>query len=83
MKAASSMPRKWCTVSGQSDQVKGRAKEIAGTVLGDKNLESEGKADRRVGEGKEKLDHAKGKVKALIDQAGDKGKEAIDKVKGR
>jgi uncharacterized protein YjbJ (UPF0337 family) len=70
-------------VGGKSDQVKGRAKEIAGTVVGDKNLESEGKADRRVGEVKEKVDHAKGKVKDLIDRAGDKGKETIDKVKGR
>lgn len=68
---------------GKSDQVKGRAKEVAGTAVGDKNLESEGKADRRVGEAKEKIEHAKGKVKDLIDQAGDKGKEAIDKVKGR
>ena len=70
-------------MSGKSDQVKGRAKEIAGTVVGDKDLESEGKADRRVGEMKEKLEHAKGKVKVLIDQAGDKGEEAIDKVKGQ
>ena len=36
-------------MSGKSDQAKGRAKEIAGTVVGDKDLESEGKADRRVG----------------------------------
>jgi len=70
-------------VSGKSDQAKGRAKEIAGTVVGDKDLESEGKADRRAGEMKEKLDHAKGKIKDLIDQTADKAEEAIDKVKGR
>jgi len=70
-------------VSGKTDQVKGRAKEIAGTAVGDTNLESEGKADRRIGEVKEKVDHAKGEGKELIDQARDKGEEAIDKVKGR
>ena len=70
-------------MSGKSDQAKGRAKEIAGTVVGDKDLESEGKADRRAGEMKEKLDHAKGKIKDLIDQTADKAEEAIDKVKGR
>ena len=32
---------------------------------------------------KEKLDHAKGKIKDLIDQTADKAEEAIDKVKGR
>ena len=70
-------------MSGKSDQVKGRAKEIAGTAVGDKDLESEGKTDRRVGEVKEKLDHTKGKVKDLIGEAKDKGEEAIDKVKGQ
>jgi uncharacterized protein YjbJ (UPF0337 family) len=70
-------------VSGKTDQVKGRVKEIAGDLVGAKGLESEGKTDRRVGEVKEKLDHAKDKVKELIDQAGDKGEEAIDKAKRR
>jgi uncharacterized protein YjbJ (UPF0337 family) len=69
-------------VSGNTDRAKGRAKEVAGKVVGDENLQSEGKADRRVGEAKEKLDHAKGKVKELIDRAGEKGEEAIDKAKG-
>ncbi len=70
-------------MGGKSDQVKGRAKEIAGTEVGDKNLESEGKADRLVGEVREKLDDTKVKVKELVDQAGDKSKETIDKVKGQ
>jgi uncharacterized protein YjbJ (UPF0337 family) len=70
-------------VSGKTDRVKGRAKEIAGTVVGNKNLESEGRTDRGAGEIKEKLDHAKDKVKELLGQAGDKGEEAIDKVKRR
>jgi uncharacterized protein YjbJ (UPF0337 family) len=69
-------------VSGKADRAKGRAQEVAGKLVGNENLESEGKADRRVGEAKEKLDHVKGKVKELIDRVGDKGEEAIDKVKG-
>jgi uncharacterized protein YjbJ (UPF0337 family) len=70
-------------VSGKTDQAKGKAKEIAGVVIGDTNLESEGKTDRRTGEIKEKLDHAKDTVKELISEAGDKGQEAIDKAKRR
>jgi uncharacterized protein YjbJ (UPF0337 family) len=57
-------------MGAKTDQVKGQAKETAGTVTGDKDLKSEGKADRRAGEAKAKLDHAK-----------DKAEEAVDKVK--
>ena len=62
-------------MSGKSDQVKGRAKEAAGTLTGNKDLESEGKTDRRTGEAKEKVDHAKDKV----DEAADKVKDALDR----
>ena len=41
------------------DEVKGRAKEAAGIVTGDKDLEREGKADRVVGAVKEKVDGAR------------------------
>jgi len=68
-------------VSGKSDQVKGRAKEVAGTLVGDQDLESEGKADRRGGEMKEKLDRVKDGVEGLIDKAGTEGEEAVDKIK--
>lgn len=34
-------------MGAKSDQVKGQAKEVVGSVIGDKDLESEGKADRR------------------------------------
>jgi uncharacterized protein YjbJ (UPF0337 family) len=71
----------WCTMGAESDQVKGQAKEAAGSLTGDKDLESEGKADRRAGEAKEKLDHAKGKIEEVIDKARDKGEEVIDKAK--
>lgn len=41
------------------DEVKGRAKQAAGVVTGDKKLEREGKADRVVGTVKEKVDEAR------------------------
>lgn len=68
-------------MSGKTDQAKGRAKEAAGSVIGDKSLESEGKADRRTGEAKEKLDHAMDTVEEAIDKAKDKGEEVIDKAR--
>jgi len=68
-------------MSGKSDQVKGRAKEAVGSLTGDKNLASEGTADRRSGEAKEKADHAKDKVEELIDRAEDTVEDVIDKAK--
>ncbi|MGD0085211.1 MAG: CsbD family protein [Acidimicrobiales bacterium] len=69
-------------MSAKTDQVKGQAKEAVGSLIGDKDLESEGKADRRAGEAKEKLDHAKDKVEEAIDKTQDKVEEVIDKAKG-
>ena len=65
----------------KSDQVKGRAKEAVGALTGDRDLESEGKADRRAGEVKEKLGHVKDKVEEVVEKAEDKIEEAVDKVK--
>lgn len=58
-------------MGANSDQVKGKAKEAAGILSGDKDLESEGKADRRTGEVKEKIDHTKNKLEELADKAKD------------
>lgn len=41
------------------DEIKGRAKQAAGVLTGDKNLEREGKADRVAGAVKEKVDGAR------------------------
>jgi uncharacterized protein YjbJ (UPF0337 family) len=59
-----------CATSGTSDQAKGRVKEAAGALTGDKDLEAEGTTDRIVGDVKEKVEDVK-----------DKGEDAIDKVK--
>jgi len=73
-------------MSGKPDQLKGRAKEAAGILTGNEDLEAEGKADRRTGEAKEKIDQAKdkvdeviGKAKAKVDEAADKAKDALDR----
>jgi uncharacterized protein YjbJ (UPF0337 family) len=58
-------------MAGKTDQMKGKAKEAVGDVTGNKDLKSEGKADRQAGEVKEKV----GKVEEKVD-------EGIDKVKG-
>jgi uncharacterized protein YjbJ (UPF0337 family) len=71
----------WYTMSGKSDQVKGQVKEAAGALTGNKDLESEGKSDRRAGEAKEKAEHAKDKVKDVVDDAEGKVEDVIDKAK--
>jgi uncharacterized protein YjbJ (UPF0337 family) len=68
-------------MSAKSEQVKGHAKEAAGVLTGDKDLESQGKTDRRTGEVEEKIDHAKDKVEEGIDKAKGNAEEAADKVK--
>jgi len=69
-------------MGSNSDQLKGRAKEAVGTVIGDESLESEGKADRRAGAAKEKIDHAGDKVEEVVEEAKHKIGHAIDEVKG-
>ena len=47
---------------GAIDKVKGRTKEAAGAVIGDKETKSEGRSDQTKGTAKEK----KGKAKDLL-----------------
>lgn len=70
-------------MSGKGDQVKGRIKEAAGNLTGNKDLESEGKADRLVGDVKEKVEHAKDKVDEVTGKLQHKVEEAIDKAKDK
>jgi uncharacterized protein YjbJ (UPF0337 family) len=78
---SSTTKKEWCTMGAKSDQAKGRAKEAVGSLTGDKDLKSAGKADRRAGEAKEKVGHAKDKVEEVVDKTKDKAEEAIDKTK--
>jgi uncharacterized protein YjbJ (UPF0337 family) len=68
-------------MGARSEQATGHAKETVGRIMGDANLESEGKADRQAGDVKEKVGHAKDQVEELVDKAADKAEEVIDKVK--
>jgi len=52
--------------SGKSDEVKGRMKEAAGALTGDKKLKREGKADQATGKIKRKLGKAIDKVKDAL-----------------
>jgi len=54
--------------SGTIDKAKGRAKEAAGALTGDKKLKSEGKVDQ-----------ATGKVKEVVDRVADKAKRTLGK----
>jgi uncharacterized protein YjbJ (UPF0337 family) len=53
---------------GTADEAKGRIKEAAGDLTGDKDLKREGKVDR-----------AEGGVKDAADKAGDKVKDALNR----
>ena len=68
-------------MSGESDQVKGRAKEAAGVLTGNEDLEAEGRTDRRAGEAEEKVEHAKDKVDEVINKATAKVEQAADHAK--
>lgn len=58
-------------MGAKGDQVKGQAKETVGSLTGNKDLEAEGKADRRAGEAKEKVGDVKDKVEEVIDKTKD------------
>src|SRR5664280_595682 len=49
-------------MAGKADQMKGKAKEAVGDLTGNKDLKSEGKADRQAGKAKEKVGKVEEKV---------------------
>ena len=53
-------------MSGETDKAKGRVKEAAGDLSGDKSLKNEGKVDRASGGVKDKVGDAADKVKDAI-----------------
>jgi uncharacterized protein YjbJ (UPF0337 family) len=54
------------------DQAKGRVKQAAGDLTGDKDLKREGKADEAAGKAKEGLENAKDKLGDAVDSVKDK-----------
>jgi uncharacterized protein YjbJ (UPF0337 family) len=53
---------------GKFDEMKGRAKEAAGDLTDDDDLENEGKIDRASGAIKDKVDKATDKVRDAVDR---------------
>jgi uncharacterized protein YjbJ (UPF0337 family) len=51
------------TMSGKSDEVKGRVKEAAGAITGDDKLRREGKIDQAAGKSKQAVEKIVDKVK--------------------
>ncbi len=60
--------------SGKSDQAKGRVKEAAGALTGDKKMKREGKSDQAAGKVKQAVEKAKKKVEEVVDDV----KDALD-----
>lgn len=52
--------------SGKTDEVKGRVKEAAGALTGDKKLKREGKADQAAGKIKQNVEKVIDKVKKAV-----------------
>lgn len=67
-------------MGGKIDQAKGRAKQAAGVVVGDKSLEREGKVQRAAGNVKEKAAEVADDVKHAAEKVVDKVKSAIKKT---
>jgi len=55
-----------------TDEAKGRLKEAAGDLTGDKDLKREGKVDRATGAAKDKLDDAADAVKDKVGSKSDR-----------
>jgi uncharacterized protein YjbJ (UPF0337 family) len=55
-------------MSGEADKAKGRTKEAAGALTGDRSLKNEGKVDQ-----------TSGKTKKKVGQAADKAKKAVNR----
>jgi len=53
-------------MSGETDEAKGRLKEAAGDLTGNKDLKNEGKVDQGTGKVKDAADSAADKVKDVL-----------------
>jgi len=71
-------------MSAQSDQAKGHAKEAAGLLTGNEDLQAEGRAERVAGETQERVDSVKEraegvreKVQHTVDDTLEKARDAV------
>lgn len=56
-------------MAGKRDKLKGKVKEATGILIGDKELEREGKVDQAVGRAKEVVEKVVSKVRDVKDRA--------------
>jgi uncharacterized protein YjbJ (UPF0337 family) len=68
-------------MAGRFEEIKGRLKVALGSLTGNKEMESEGKLDRRAGRTKEKIGRVKSKVDATADTAERKAVQATDSAR--
>ena len=52
--------------TGKTDEIKGRAKEAAGALIGDAKLKREGRLDQKVGQVKQAADKVLDKARAAV-----------------
>ena len=64
-------------MGGKTDQVKGKVKEAAGVLTGDKRLEREGKVEHAAGHVKEKAGEIAHGVKKATEKVVDKVKDTL------
>jgi len=60
-------------VSGNTKKVKGRAKQAAGVITGDKKLQQQGEMDERAGDVENRIDGVADAVKEKVGEVIDKG----------
>lgn len=68
-------------INNTAEDLGGKAKEAAGKVSGDKNVEAEGKADQVSAEIKDKVSEFTDKAKDVAEEAGANLKAAAEKIK--
>jgi uncharacterized protein YjbJ (UPF0337 family) len=66
---------------GKIETIKGKVKVAIGSLTGNKELESEGKLDRRAGRTKERIGRVKSKVDAASEKAERRAVEATDNAR--
>ncbi len=69
-------------MTGKIIKTKGQIEKVVGVVAGNKDLESKGELDRRVGVAKEKIGRMKGKVEAVTEKL-EKGADKVIDLSAR
>ena len=70
-------------MSANTDDVKGRLKEAAGALTGDKKLKREGQVDQAGARVKNAADSARDNVGEVVDSLKERASDAVDSMKDR